>query len=184
VIIGLWYNRREISLILNDVTMPTVDQQDFSSAIPADMRARIEKLASALLDRYKVTAPPVPIDRMLKDPLLDLWDADPAQLSSSFGHGIFRHAPRLASARLLYRAISESAEARKTGLDAPWPASRREVKYFARCVLMPEAWIRSLPEQARVIDTIAEKFQVPPFDVIVRLGELGIHVPDASSTKS
>ncbi len=161
--------------------MPTIDQQDFSSAIPAETRARIEKLANALLDRYKVTAPPVPIDRMLKDPLLDLWDVDPTQLSSSFGHGIFRHAPRLASARLLYRAISESAEARKTGLDAPWPASRREVKYFARCVLMPEAWIRGVPDKDRIIDTIAEKFQVPPFDVIVRLGELGLPVADTSA---
>ncbi len=164
--------------------MQTVDQQEFSSAIPAETRARIEKLANALLERYNVSTPPVPIDQILKDPLLDLWDVDPTQMSSSFGHGIFRHAPRLASARLLYRAISESSAARQAGLDAPWPASRREVKYFARCVLMPEAWIRQLPDKERVIDSIADTFQVPPFDVIVRLGELGLPVPDTSIPKA
>lgn len=164
--------------------MPTIDQEEFSSAIPAEARARIEKLANSLLERYKVSAPPVPIDQILKDPLLDLWDVDPTQVSSSFGHGLFRHAPRLASARLLYRAISESAAARQAGLDAPWPASRREVKYFARCVLMPEAWIRRLADADRLIDSIADKFQVPPFDVIVRLGELGLPVPDTSAPKA
>ena len=164
--------------------MPTLDPKDFSSAIPLEVRTQIEKLAGALLERYHITTPPVPIENMLKDPLLDLWDVDPTQLSSSFGHGVFRHAPRLAQARLLYRAISDSAAARAAGLNAPWPAASREVKYFARCLLLPEVWVRQLPESARGVDAISEKFQVPPFDVIVRLGELGLHVPDNSPTKS
>lgn len=163
--------------------MPVKAEHESISAIPLEMRDRIEKLAAALLERYHVAAPPVPIDHILKDPLLDLWNADPTQISSSFGHGIFRHAPRLAEARLLYRAISESVEARRAGLDAPWPASRREVKYFARCVLMPEAWLRDMPADEREIETVAERFQVPPFDVIVRLAELGLPVLDNSSTK-
>jgi hypothetical protein len=164
--------------------MPVKEEHESSSAIPSEMRTRIEKLAAALLERYEIVAPPVPIDHMLKDPLLDLWHIDPTQMSSSFGHGIFRHAPRLAEARLLYRAISESVKARRAGLDAPWPASRREVKYFARCVLMPEAWIRAMPDDERVIDAVSDKFHVPPFDAIVRLAELGLPVPDSSRTKS
>src|SRR5512141_1684006 len=103
--------------------MPTIDPKDFSTAIPVEIRTHIEKLADALLDRYHLTTPPVPIENLLRDPLLDLWDTDPSQLSSSFGHGIFRYAPRLAQARLLYRALADSAAARAAGLDAPWPAA-------------------------------------------------------------
>lgn len=163
--------------------MPTIDPKDFSTAIPLELRTQIENLAGALLERYHVATPPVPIDTMLKDPLLDLWDVDPSQLSSSFGHGVFRHAPRLAQARLLYRAISDSEAARAAGLNAPWPAASREVKYFSRCLLLPEAWIRQLPESDLVVEAISDKFQVPPFDVVVRLGELGLHVPDNPSAK-
>lgn len=164
--------------------MPTIDPKDYGSAIPAETRAKIEKFAIDLLARYQVATPPVPIDDMLRDPLLDLWDADSSKLSSSFGHGIFRYAPRLAEARLLYRAISESDAARAAGLAAPWPATSREIKYFSRCLLLPEAWIRELPESEQSVEAISEKFHVPPFDVIVRLGELGLHIPDSSSIQS
>lgn len=161
--------------------MPTIDPKDFSTAIPVELRAQIEKLANDLLARYQVTAPPVPIENILRDPLLDLWDIDPSQMSSSFGHGIFRYAPRLAQARLLFRAIADSQAARAAGLNAPGPSSSREVKYFARCLLLPENWIKQLPANELSVEAISEKFQVPPFDVIVRLGELGLHVHDSSS---
>jgi hypothetical protein len=81
---------------------------------------------------------------------------------------------------LLYRHISDSTVARAAGFDAPWPAARREVKYFARCLLMPEDWIRALPEADRTPDAISEKFQVTPFDALIRLAELSLPVPDGS----
>ena len=79
----------------------------------------------------------------------------------------------------MYRLICENPDARRVGLDAPWPASRREVKYFARCLLMPEAWIRQLPEVDRTPDAISERFQVTSFDALIRLAELGYAVPDS-----
>jgi len=147
---------------------------------PLDTRARIHLLAQRLLDHYQITAPPVPIDDLLRNPILNLWESNPEKVSAIIGHGLYRYAPRLAEARLLYRYISDSDAARAAGFDAPWPAARREVKYFARCLLMPEDWIRAMPDADRTPDTISEQFQVTPFDALIRLAELGLPVPDGS----
>ena len=148
-----------------------------TSAIPPETRARINRLVNALLERYQVTEPPVPIERMLKHPLNGLWEAHPSQISFILGHGLYRYAPRLAEARLLYRMLSDSVPAREAGFDTPWPASRRAIKYFARCLLMPEKWMRALPKPNRTPDAISEIFQVTSYDAIIRLKELGLPVP-------
>lgn len=150
------------------------------SSIPEEVRQQIEQLARTLLERYQVGQPPVPVERMVAEPSLDLWDVDPSDLSSTIGHGLYRYAPRMAHARLLYRAICDSESARRHGLAVPWPASRHEIKYFARCLLMPEDWMRALPASERIPDRLCEKFQVPSFDVVTRLAELGLPIPDAS----
>lgn len=157
---------------------------DFSSAIPSDTRARIQHLANTLLDRYQVYEPPVPIEDMLKHPLDALWQPNPSKISFIVGHGLYRYAPRMGEARLLYRLICDNADARRAGLDAPWPAARREIKYFARCLLMPEDWIRQLPESDRIVDAISERFQVTTFDAVIRLAELGYSVPNPPPIKS
>jgi len=148
-----------------------------TSAIPPETRARINRLATTLLERYQITAPPVPIERILRQPLDDLWEAHPSQISFILGHGIYRYAPRLAEARLLYRMLADNSAAREAGLDTPWPVSRRAIKYFARCLLMPEGWIRALPEPDRTPDIASEIFQVTTYDVIIRLAELGLPMP-------
>ncbi|HSD85260.1 MAG TPA: hypothetical protein VLG46_15460, partial [Anaerolineae bacterium] len=144
---------------------------------PPETRARINRLVSTLLERYHVTEPPVPVDRMLKQPLDGLWDVHPSQISFIMGHGIYRYAPRLAEARLLYRMISESIPARQAGLDAPWPTTRRTIKYFARCLLMPEEWVRARSPADRTPDAVSEIFQVTSYDAVIRLAELGLPVP-------
>ena len=148
-----------------------------SSAIPPETRARIAKLVGALLKHYHVQGPPVPVDRMLQEPINHLWEPHPSQISFIMGHGIYRYAPRLAEARLLYRILSDSPDARKAGFDVPRPVSRREIKFFARCLLMPEDWIRKLAKTDRTPDTISEIFQVTSYDAIVRLAELGLPIP-------
>ncbi len=160
--------------------MFSTPEADSNPPTVLDSRARIHQLVRRLLDEYDVTAPPVPIDAMLRRPVSDLWENNREKVSSIVGHGLYRYAPRLAEARLLYRNISDSTAARAAGFDAPWPASRREVKHFARCLLMPEDWIRALPEIDRTPDAISEKFQVTPFDALIRLAELGLSVPDGS----
>src|SRR5512135_568752 len=129
--------------------MDSTPNAEPTSAIPPETRARINRLVNALLERYQVTEPPVPIERMLKHPLNGLWEAHPSQISFILGHGLYRYAPRLAEARLLYRMLSDSVPAREAGFDTPWPASRRAIKYFARCLLMPEEWMRALLQPDR-----------------------------------
>jgi hypothetical protein len=157
--------------------MDSTPNAEVVSAIPPETRARINRLVNALLERYQVTEPPVPVDHMLNHPLDGLWEAQPENISFILGHGIYRYAPRLAEARLLYRMLSNSPAARDEGLDAPWPATRRAIKYFARCLLMPEEWIRALPQPDRTPDAVSEIFQVTSYDAIIRLAELGLPVP-------
>lgn len=150
-------------------------------AISSETRERLQRLAALLLAHYGVASPPVPIDQMLREPPDRLWHVEADRVSAIIGHGLYRYAPRAAEARLLYRVISDSAPARRAGFDAPWPASRREIKYFTRCLLMPEDWIRALPEAQRAPEAISEQFQVTPFDAVIRLAELGLPVPDGTS---
>jgi hypothetical protein len=157
--------------------MDSTPNAGLASAIPPETRARIGRLVNALLERYHITEPPVPIERMLKQPLAGLWEPHPSQISFILGHGIYRYAPRLAEARLLYRMLSDSPSAREGGLDTPWPVSRRAIKYFARCLLMPEDWLRALPQPDRTPDAVSEIFQVTTYDAIIRLAELGLPVP-------
>ena len=154
------------------------------SSIPDETRQQIENLARTLIERYQVQQPPVPVERMIAEPSLDLWDVDPTELSATIGHGLYRYAPRMAHARLLYRAICDSEAARHHGLNVPWPASRHEIKYFARCLLMPEDWVRALPAAERTPDSVGERFQVPTFDAVTRLAELGLPVPGGSVVDS
>jgi hypothetical protein len=157
--------------------MDSTPNAESASALPPETRIRINRLVNALLERYQIAAPPVPIERMLKQPYDDLWEAHPSQISFILGHGLYRYAPRLAEARLLYRMLSDSPTAREAGLDTPWPVPRRAIKYFARCLLMPEDWIRALPQPDRTPDAVSEIFQVTSYDAIIRLAELGLPVP-------
>lgn len=160
--------------------MSSDNSTEIRSTISPEMRDRLHRLTESLLAYYGVTAPPVPVDLMLREPAGSLWQVETDQISSIIGHGLYRYAPRLAGARLLYRVISDSASARQAGFDAPWPASRREIKYFARCLLMPADWIHALSEPERAPEAISERFQVTPFDAVVRLAELGLPVPDGT----
>jgi hypothetical protein len=148
-----------------------------ASAIPPETRVRINRLVNALLERYQVAGPPVPIERMLQKPVDGLWEPHPSQISFILGHGLYRYAPRLAEARLLYRMLSDSVAARQAGLDVPWPVPRRAIKYFARCLLMPEDWVRALPPADRTPDALSDLFQVTSYDALIRLAELGLPIP-------
>ncbi len=158
--------------------MDATSNTDPNSALSPETRTQLDQLAHLLLERYQVTAPPVPIDLMLKQPLDQLWVVDYEQISFSLGHGIYEYAPRLAEARLLYRSLADNAAAAQAGFVAPWPIAGRAIKYFARSLLLPAAWIRALPEPDRTPEAIGENFQVPPSDAIVRLAELGLPIPN------
>lgn len=141
-------------------------------------RPDLIQLAEALLRYYDVVHPPVPVERMLQEPPPGLAKIDPGQISYIMEHGLYHHEPRLAMARLLYREIAGSAMAMKTlGVNALLPTSYADVKFFARCLLMPANWVRSLSGQRLSIEQIGEYLQVPPDAVITRMAELELPIP-------
>jgi len=157
--------------------MTSTSHAEPNSALPPETCICLDQLADLLLERYHITAPPVPASLMQKQTLYQLGDIPYDQISFGLGHGIYEYAPHLAEARLLYHRLSNSEAALHAGFEASWPISRHEIKYFARRLLLPEAWIRNLHAVDRTPAAISEKFQVPSQDAIVRLAELGLPVP-------
>ncbi len=140
-------------------------------------RLDLARLAEALLRYYDVHAPPVPIERMLQKPPTGI-SIDFNQISFIMEHGLYRYEPRMAMARLLYREIAHSLTAQEAlGVRAPQFVSPAEVKFFARCLLMPPGWLKVLAEQGLSLEQISGQLQVPSDAVIIRLTELGLPVP-------
>ena len=134
--------------------------------------AALATLAEKLREHYGVVEPPVPIERMLEEPPPGLGKLDLDQISSVMEHGLYSHAPRLAMARLLCREIARSKAARAhLGVDVPIK-SYAEIKFFARCLLMPSLWIQQLSEQGLSVEQISTYLQAPSYAVVTRLAEL------------
>ena len=145
-----------------------------AEAIRSDMAC----LAEALLRYYNVARPPVPVEQMLQEPPAGLAGIDSSKISSTMEHGMYYHAPRLAMARLLCREIVRSEAAMEMlGIDVS-PLSHTDVKFFARCLLMPPHWVRRLVEQGLSVEQIGVYLQVPSYAVVTRLAELGLPIPD------
>ena len=144
-----------------------------------EVRADLARLAEVLLEYYGVTQPPVPVERMLKQPPAGIG-VDTAQISLVMEHGLYSHAPRLAMARPLCREISRSKGVASTlGADVRQPVSYSDVQFFARCLLMPPHWVQNMVSQGLSVEQISLQLQVPSYAVVTRLAELGLPVPGA-----
>jgi hypothetical protein len=148
------------------------------SAEHSGNRPALASLAQRLREHYGVTEPPVPIERMLQEPPPGLGKLDLDQISSVMEHGLFNHAPRLAMARLLCREIARSEAARASlGIEVTIK-TYAEIKYFARCLLIPPDWIQQLSEQGLSVEQISTYLQAPSYAVVTRLAELGLPIPE------
>ena len=136
-------------------------------------RATLLQLAESLLKYYAVDQPPVPVEEMIKNPPAGL-DIDPSQTSVTMEHGLYSYEPRLAMARLLCREISTNAAVKQLLQTQVLLGSYADVKYFARCLLMPSAWMHTLHGQGLSVEQIGEYLQVPSHAVVTRMGELGL----------
>jgi hypothetical protein len=144
----------------------------------ANVHADLTALAEILLRHYNVTQPPVPIERMMNEPPPGLGKLDPDRISVVMEHGLFSYAPRLAMARLLCREIARSSAAQASlGVDISL-LTYDDVKFFARCLLMPQQWMQSLSEQRLSVEHISHYLQAPSDAVVTRLGELGLPIPE------
>jgi hypothetical protein len=62
--------------------MTSTSHAEPNSALPLETRTCLDQLADLLLERYHITAPPVPVRVMLKQPLDQLSDMQSDQILS------------------------------------------------------------------------------------------------------
>jgi hypothetical protein len=153
----------------------------------------VECLAWGLLRAHGVEGPPVPVREMIKHPLpiferltfvelsLGLYDA--AYRSCLNGSRLIvvdptgsRAVQRTGMARELYVAFCRSPRA----AELHWPCREQPHAYsdlFARCLLMPAAWVQPACAEAIPLKNLAVRFDVPVQTVAQRLSEIDHHLP-------
>jgi hypothetical protein len=147
------------------------------------IRPNLVYLANALLQYYNVTEPPTPIERMVEEPPVGLSKLDLDKISDVMEHGLYNYAPRLAMAHFLCREIAHSQTTKKRfGVDAS-AATHSDVKFFARCLMMPSRWVYRLDRQGLSVEQISTELQTPPYAVVTRLVELGLPLPDSGQNR-
>ena len=151
----------------------------------------IECLAWGLLRAYGIKGPPVPVREMVKHPLpifkrltllelsLGLYDA--AYRPCLDGSRLIvvdptkpRTIQRTSTARELYVAFCRSTRATELG----WPSCeqpRSHSALFARCLLMPDAWVLSACTENISVESLATRFGVPIKTITQRLSEIVYH---------
>ena len=146
------------------------------------IRQNLVYLANALLQYYNVTRPPTPIEQIVKEPPVGLSRLDLDKISDVMEHGLYNYAPRLAMARLLCREITRSNVTKeKFGVDVS-SATYSDIKFFARCLLMPSRWMYRLSRQGLAVEQISARLHAPSYAVVTRLVELGLPIPNTHST--
>lgn len=133
-----------------------------------------EAVVRELIQLYNISAPPIPIERMLQHPHPDMWDeVDVGQLSSTFLNTKVRYSPRMSLARFLAREIAGSSWGQKRQLgsiEGNDPAIHR----FARAIAMPEEMVLEINPESRTPQLISLHFEVPEEDARLRLEDLKV----------
>jgi hypothetical protein len=152
-----------------------------------------ESLAYGLLRAFGVDGPPVPVRKMIQAPHpvferltlleLNLGLYDAAYRSLMNGSRLIAvdldHPPavqRAAMARELYVAFCRSERA----AEVDWPdldRPREQSAFFARCLLMPAAWVNRLYARFNSVEKLATVFGVSREMTVCRLRELGAEHP-------
>lgn len=154
----------------------------------------VESLAYGILQAFGVQGPPVPVREMIRDPHpvferlsllelnLGLYDAvyrslinGSALIAVDLDHP---HAvQRFAMARELYVAFCCSRRA----AELDWPdreRARERSAFFARCLLMPAAWVKQVYDRTDSLAELSAVFDVSSDMMFDRLQELGIEHAD------
>jgi hypothetical protein len=137
----------------------------------------LERIAIELTQTFEITAPPIPIEKMLQHPKVDMWDdLDIRQLSVSFLKVTDYYSPRMSLARLLARQLIHSPWGSKRGLS---DMSNDELRLhrFARMLVMPASMVLELNQNARTPSIMSVHFEVPLEDARLRLEELADYTP-------
>lgn len=133
---------------------------------------KLESIATEVIRAFRISAPPIPIESMLRRPVNQMWEElDITQLSGGFLNIKDRYSPRMSLARLLARHIANSAWGRERGL-ASLLQSEELIQAFARMLIMPSEMVESLTVSMRNPSTMGLHFEVPEEDALIRLQEL------------
>ncbi|MDZ4768955.1 MAG: 16S rRNA (guanine(966)-N(2))-methyltransferase RsmD [Chloroflexota bacterium] len=136
-----------------------------------DTSVKLEKIVSELMILYAITAPPIPLERMLQAPAAGMWgDIDPSNISLSFFKVDVPFSPRMSLARFLARTIATSPWGIARGLNTFDAIDSDEVfQRFARTIMMPASMIQELQPDARKPALMSAHFEVPEDDAALRL---------------
>jgi hypothetical protein len=135
---------------------------------------QLESVTQELIELYSITAPPIPIERMLQHPLDDMWDdVDVSDLTGNFLNISTPFSPRMSLARFLARHIARSNWGTKRGLGG-LNADDESIHRFARVIVMPKNLLTEISAESRTPELISLHFEVPEDDARLRLLELGV----------
>lgn len=133
----------------------------------------LETVAEELIGAFSISAPPIPIERMLQNPQQDMWEeVDLSHLSGSFLKLTDSYSPRMSLARMLARHIVGCQWGAARGLSS-LDQDDTALHSFARMLVMPSNMIMQLQQNARTPHLLSTYFEVPEEDVRLRLEELG-----------
>ncbi len=137
---------------------------------------KLEAVVRELIQLYTVTAPPIPIERMLQHPHPDMWDdVDVGDLTGNFLNISTPFSPRMSLARFLARHIAKSPWGKQRGL-AALDGDEESIHRFARVIIMPLDMVLEINAASRTPQLISLHFEVPEDDARLRLKELGVKV--------
>lgn len=137
---------------------------------------RLETIAQALIDAFSISAPPIPIERMLQQPHEGMWeDVDLSRLSGSFLKLKESYSPRMSLARMLARHVANCPWGTERGLSA-LDQDERKLYSFARMIVMPASMVMELNPNARTPHLVSAHFEVPEDDARLRLQELSADI--------
>jgi hypothetical protein len=132
----------------------------------------LESIVKELMELYSISAPPIPIERMLQQPHPDMWDeVDVSNLSSTFLNIKVPYSPRMSLARFLAREIAGSSWGHKRGL-AGISDDDPIIHRLARAIAMPSEMVMEINPESRTPQLISLHFEIPEDDAKLRLDDL------------
>ena len=136
---------------------------------------KLEQVVRELIELYGVSAPPIPIERMLQHPHPDMWnEVDMDDFSSSFINVKTPFSPRISLARFLARQIAKSDWGVQRGLEG-LDGDEESIHRFARIIAMPVDLVMELNAESRTPQLISLHFEVPEEDARLRLQDIAAY---------
>jgi hypothetical protein len=131
-------------------------------SLPQFERDRLEDMVAQMLESYGVTAPPVPIEAIVRGLPLhraqDVASASPQE--------------RLGLAKRLIEKVGHSFWALERGYCGPEGFEPARIEYAARALLLPRAWILGMPRRLQRTWALSHRYGVSELVSASRLQDL------------